>query len=405
VPTFAYVAIDPNGKTIKGRSEAENESAVLAKLHSQQLHVVSISEAKNGRAKAASPAAPSGKRVKLKSMVIFSRQFATMIDAGVAIVRCLDILENQTKDPVLKPVIAQCKKDVKGGMSLTDAFAKHPNVFSRLYVNMVKAAETGGILDKILDRLATFLETEQEVRSKIKSAMIYPILVLVFALTMVVALFMFVLPKFKELFDSLNVELPAATRALFGISEIMRSYWYAGVVVIAALAVAFKWYKNTEQGAWQIDMLKLRFPVIGELVQKMAISRFARTFATLIHSGVPMMRSLEIVGETAGNRVIAKAVDNARNAIREGQKISVPLAQSGLFPGMVTHMIDIGEETGRLSDMLSKVSDFYDQEVENAVKALTSLIEPCLIVVMGGIVGFIAVSIMAPIFKLISAVG
>jgi len=328
-----------------------------------------------------------------------------MIDAGVAIVRCLDILENQTKDPVLKPVIAQCKKDVKGGMSLTDAFAKHPNVFSRLYVNMVKAAETGGILDKILDRLATFLETEQEVRSKIKSAMIYPILVLVFALTMVVALFMFVLPKFKELFDSLNVELPAATRALFGISEIMRSYWYAGVVVIAALAVAFKWYKNTEQGAWQIDMLKLRFPVIGELVQKMAISRFARTFATLIHSGVPMMRSLEIVGETAGNRVIAKAVDNARNAIREGQKISVPLAQSGLFPGMVTHMIDIGEETGRLSDMLSKVSDFYDQEVENAVKALTSLIEPCLIVVMGGIVGFIAVSIMAPIFKLISAVG
>jgi type IV pilus assembly protein PilC len=337
-------------------------------------------------------------------MVVFSRQFATMIDAGVAIVRCLDILENQSKDPALKPVIAQCKKDVKGGMSLTDAFGKHPNVFSRLYVNMVKAAETGGILDKILDRLATFLETEQEIRGKIKAAMIYPILVLAFAFCMVIALFMFVLPKFKELFDSMNVEMPVATRALFGISAVMRGYWYVGLIGAVGGVIAYRWYRKTEAGAWQIDMFKLKFPVVGELVQKMAISRFSRTFATLIHSGVPMMRSLEIVGETSGNRVIAHAIDSARNAIREGQKISLPLAQSGLFPGMVTHMIDVGEETGRLSEMLAKVSDFYDQEVENAVKALTSMIEPCLIVVMGGIVGFIAVSIMAPIFKLISSV-
>lgn len=406
MPTFAYTVLDANGKTVKGRAEAENESALLSKLHSQNYHVLSVTEEKeNGSRASAQAAINPGRKVKLKNLVVFSRQFATMIDAGVAIVRCLDILENQTKDPVLKSVIAQCKKDVKGGMSLTDAFAKHPNVFSKLYVNMVKAAETGGILDKILDRLATFLETEQEVRSKIKSAMIYPILVLVFALSMVVALFMFVLPKFKELFDSLNVELPAATRMLFGISTAMRSYWYIGIAGCIGLVIAYKWYRGTDQGSWQIDMLKLRFPVIGELVQKMAISRFARTFATLIHSGVPMMRSLEIVGETSGNRVIAHAIENARNAIREGQKISVPLAQSGLFPNMVTHMIDVGEETGRLSEMLSKVSDFYDQEVENAVKALTSLIEPCLIVVMGGIVGFIAVSIMAPIFKLISAVG
>jgi type IV pilus assembly protein PilC len=184
----------------------------------------------------------------------------------------------------------------------------------------------------------------------------------------------------------------------------MRGYWYVGVIGVVGGTIAYRWYSKTDQGAWQIDMLKLKFPVIGELIQKMSISRFSRTFATLIQSGVPMMRSLEIVGETSGNRVIAHAIDNARNAIREGQKISLPLAQSGLFPGMVTHMIDVGEETGRLSEMLSKVSDFYDQEVENAVKALTSLIEPCLIVVMGGIVGFIAVSIMAPIFKLISAV-
>ncbi|MCX8052240.1 MAG: type II secretion system F family protein [Armatimonadetes bacterium] len=405
MPTYAYTAIDPNGKTIKGKTEAENESLVLAKLHEQKCHVIGITEEKSRGSRSGAAIATPGKKVKLRSMVIFSRQFATMIDAGVAIVRCLDILEGQTKDPALKPVIAQCKKDVKGGMSLTDAFGKHPHVFSRLYVNMVKAAETGGILDKILDRLATFLETEQEIRGKIKSAMIYPILVLIFAFLMVVALFMFVLPKFKELFESMNVEMPAATRALFGISTVMRNYWYVGAVAIVGGVVAYQWYRKTDRGSWQIDMLKLKFPVIGELVQKMSISRFARTFATLIHSGVPMMRSLEIVGETAGNRVVAQAIENARNAIREGQKISVPLAQSGLFPGMVTHMIDVGEETGRLSEMLSKVSDFYDQEVENAVKALTSLIEPCLIVVMGGIVGFIAVSIMAPIFKLISAVG
>lgn len=400
--SFVYTAIDPGGKTVKGKIEADNEQLVLAKLHEQRYHVVNVAEEKT--ASRAASKTTSSKKVKLASMVIFSRQFATMIDAGVAIVRCLDILEGQTKDPALKPVIAQCKKDVKGGMSLTDAFAKHPNVFSRLYVNMVKAAETGGILDKILDRLATFLESEQEIRAKIKGAMIYPILVLSFALIMVAALMLFVLPKFKEIFDEMNVPMPGATRMLFGISGFCQHYWYVGLLGGIGAVLAYKYYAKTETGGWQIDMFKLKVPVVGELVQKMAISRFARTFATLIASGVPMMRSLEIVGETAGNRVIAKAIENARNAIREGQKISTPLAASNLFPGMVTHMIDIGEETGRLSEMLGKVSDFYDAEVETAVKALTSLIEPCLIVTMGGIVGFIAVSIMAPIFKLVSSI-
>ncbi len=344
------------------------------------------------------------KRPKLNSLVIFSRQFATMIDAGIAIVRCLDILEGQTKDPVLKPAVAQCKKDVKGGLSLTDAFSKHPNVFSRLYVNMVKAAETGGILDKILDRLSGFLESEQEIRGKIKSAMIYPVLVLIFAMIMVIALFMFVLPKFQEIFMSMNVEMPATTKALFAIR-----LGYEGLLVRAGgggrrrgdrFQVVLP-HRNRRLAARQVET---QVPCYRRVVQKMAISRFSRTFATLIASGVPMMRSLEIVGETSGNRIIAHAVDNARSAIREGQKISAPLASSGLFPAMVTHMIDIGEETGRLSEMLTKVSDFYDQEVENAVKALTSMIEPVLIVMMGCIVGFIAISIMSPIFKLVSSI-
>lgn len=399
--SFVYAAVDHNGKSVKGKIEAENEQLVLAKLHEQQYHVLNVTEDKHA---AKTGPTTSTKKVKLANMVVFSRQFATMIDAGVAIVRCLDILENQTKDPALRPVIAACKKDVKGGLSLTDAFAKHPNVFSRLYVNMVKAAETGGILDKILDRLSAFLESEQEIRGKIKGAMIYPILVLVFAMMMVVGLLLFVLPKFKEIFDSMNVEMPPATRLLFGLSGFTQRYWYIGLALSIGGFIFYKWYSKTDSGAWQIDRLKLKLPVVGELVQKMAISRFSRTFATLIAAGVPMMRSLEIVGETSGNRVIAHTIESARNAIREGQKISTPLAASNLFPGMVTHMIDIGEETGRLSEMLAKVSDFYDSEVENAVKTLTSLIEPCLIVAMGSLVGFIAVSIMGPIFKLVSSI-
>ena len=399
--TFTYAAVDPSGRTVRGKIEAENEQFVLGKLHEQKMHVLDI-----GRDSKSTKKIGFGgpKKVKLHSIVVFSRQLATMIDAGISIVRALDILENQLTDPALKEVIGQCKHDVKGGVNITDAFAKHPQVFSRLYVSMVRAAETGGILDQILDRLSAFLETELEVRNKIKSAMIYPILVLAFAALMITALFMFVLPKFKEIFMSMNVELPVTTKMLFGTSTFLRGHWYVLVISVVGLIVAFRMYRKTAKGAYQLDYFKLKIPIIGDIVQKMAVSRFSRTFATLITAGVPMMRSLEIVGETSGNLVISGAVDSARNSIREGQKISTPLAQSGLFPNMVTHMIDIGEETGRLSNMLAKVADFYDQEVDNAVKALTSLIEPLLIVVMGGIVGFIAISVMAPIFKLISSV-
>jgi type IV pilus assembly protein PilC len=402
MPLFAYNAIDLSGRTVKGTIEAENEQLVMVKLHEQKLHIVGVSRGRGSGGR--TPKLGGPKKVKLHSLVVFSRQFATMIDAGIGIVRCLDILEGQTKDPALKPVLTAAKKDVKGGLSLTDAFAKHPTVFSRLYVNMVRAAETGGILDQILDRLSGFLETEQEVRGKIKSAMIYPVMVLIFSFFMLTALFMFVLPKFKEIFASMNVEMPLATRLLFDGSAILRGHWYIPFTLIVGGAIFYKTYSKTPRGRYQIDLLKLKTPVIGDIVQKMAVSRFSRTFSTLISAGVPMMRSLEIVGETSGNTVISQAVDSARTSIREGQKISHPLAQSGLFPAMVTHMIDVGEETGRLSEMLSKVSDFYDKEVENAVKALTSLIEPALIVVLGGIVGFIAISIMAPIFKLVSSI-
>ncbi|MBV9852593.1 MAG: type II secretion system F family protein [Armatimonadetes bacterium] len=399
--TFVYDALDAQGRSVKGKIEADNEQIVLAKLHEQRFHVVDLSEAR-GSLKAR--AAAKSQKVKLQSLVVFSRQFATMIDAGIAIIKCLDILEGQTKEESLKGVIAAVRKDVKGGLSLTDALAKHPHVFSKLYVNMIRAAEIGGILDVILDRLAGFLEKEMEIKGKIKSAMMYPTIVLVFAGFMVVALFLFVLPRFKEIFASMDVEMPAVTQALFASSDWLRAYWWVVLILGVGVYVGVKQYGRTVTGRYKLDQLKLKLPIFGDLVLKMSVSRFSRTFGTLIASGVPMMRSLEIIGETSGNAVLAEAIGNARSSIREGAKISQPLANSGLFPAMVTHMIDVGEETGRLSEMLSKVADFYDNEVDAMVKGLTSLIEPMLIVFMGVLVGFIAISVMTPIFKLVSSI-
>jgi type IV pilus assembly protein PilC len=327
-----------------------------------------------------------------------------MVDAGIPILRCLEILTNQTKDAVLREASGEILTDVRGGLSLNEAMSKHPNVFNKLYVNMIRAAEVGGILDTILDRLAGFLEYENEVRSKIKSAMMYPVLVLIFSVVMLFALFTFVLPRFKEIFAGMNVEIPPVTAFLFSIGDFFQKFWWAMIIFVIAAFFGLKMWKRTDKGAYQLDLLKLKAPIVGELVLKMSIARFARTFGTLISSGVPMMRSLEIVGETSGNRVLASAIETARVSIREGQKLSQPLGACGLFPAMVTHMVDIGEESGRLSEMLVKVGDFYDQAVEATVKGLTSMIEPALIIFMGVVVGFIAISVMTPIFKLVNSV-
>jgi len=402
VATFVYEAVDPSGRIVKNKVEADNEQVVLAKLREQQFHVVSLNEAKGGLKMRM--AGGKAQKIKLQTLVVFSRQFATMIDAGIPIIKCLDILEGQTKEDSMKAVISATRKDVKGGLSLTDAIAKHPNAFSKLYINMIRAAEIGGILDVILDRLAGFLEKEMEIRGKIKSAMMYPIIVLNFAGVMVLALFMFVLPRFKEIFLSMNVEMPVVTLALFATGDWLQSYWWVVLIMGVAGFIGFKQYDKTARGHYNIDKLKLRVPIFGDLSLKMSIARFCRTFGTLIASGVPMMRSLEIIGETSGNAVLAESIVNARTSIREGAKISHPLAASGLFPSMVTHMIDVGEETGRLSEMLCKVADFYDDEVDSLVKGLTSLIEPMLIVFMGVLVGFIAISVMSPIFKLVSSI-
>ncbi|MDW8106891.1 MAG: type II secretion system F family protein [Armatimonadota bacterium] len=402
MPLFSYEAVDSKGRTLKGTVEADTEQLVLSKLHEQGLHVVRI-EQQRERTQLLSRFRRAQKP-KLQALVFFTRQFATMIDAGIPILRCLDILYTQTKDPALKQAIDGVRKDVKSGMALNEAMEKHPRVFSELFVNMVRAAEVAGILDQILDRLATFLEKDLEVRQKVKSAMMYPVMVLVFSFLVLVAIFTFVLPKFKEIFASMNVEMPAMTQMLFNISDFIIGYWWAIAGFVVGMVLVLRAYIRQPKGRYQYDYLKLKLPILGDLVLKLAVARFARTLGVLVSSGVPLMRTLEIVGQTSGNRVLATAIEGTRQSIREGQPLSAPFAATGLFPAMVIHMMDIGEESGRLSEMMVKIADFYEQEVDAAIKGLTSMIEPLLIIVLGGIVGFIAISIMMPMFKLVSAI-
>ena len=399
MPLYAYTAIDSSGRTVKATMEADNEQLVLSKLRDQALHCTDIKKSN----KAMKVVNVRGK-VKAKSLVVFSRQFATMIDAGIPILRCLEILHGQMKDLVFKQVIETVTNDVKGGLTLNEAMLKHPNAFNKLYVNMIRAAEVGGILDQILDRLAGFLEYEAEIKGKIKSAMMYPVLVLIFSQVMLFALFSFVLPKFKEIFNGMNVQLPPVTAALFAIGDFMHKFWWMIILAGFGAFMGFKSWARTPKGRYQVDFMKLKIPIVGELSLKMSIARFCRTFGTLLNSGVPMLRSLEIVGETMNNKILGNAVEATRQSIKEGTKLSVPMDATGLFPNMVTTMVDIGEESGRLSEMLTKVGDFYDSEIEATVKGLTSMIEPMLIIFMGVIVGFIAISIMTQIFKLVNSI-
>jgi len=403
VPMYRYSAMDTSGRNISGTLEADSLELVRAKLADLSYHILAIRETK-GRA-GLQDWFTGIQRVKLRDLVMFSRQFATMIDAGLSVVKCLDILQKQTRNPKMKDVIGEVKRDVGGGMNLTEALKKHPRIFSPLYVNMIRSAEAGGILDQVLDRLSTFLEKEQETRNKIKSAMMYPAVVFCFALLMLVALLFFVLPKFKGIFETMGLELPLTTRLMLNSSEYIRTYWYIALVVLAGSVILVKALARTEKGKYAIDAAKLRLPVFGDLMLKTSVSRFARTFGTLISSGVPVLRALEIVADTAGNRVVSDTVARAAISIKEGEKISTPLFGSKLFPVMVTQMIAVGEETGRLDQMLVKVSNFYDEEVDTTLKSLTSLIEPLMIVGLGFIVGFIAVSVISPIYSLVGSLG
>ncbi len=406
MPTFTYIARDKSGQQVEQTQEAPSKDALIKSLRDQGLYVSSITEQKTSKIAKRGKGFRFGfgKRVGLKDLAIFCRQFATMINAGVSLVRCLDVLEQQSSNVSLKEIIRDIQKEVEGGATLSRSMAKFPRVFSELAVGLVRAGEVGGVLDETLERLAGFLEADLALRQKIKSSMTYPVLVLFVAIGIVTFLVTFILPKFLQLFLDLGMEasdFPAPTRFLMNVSNFAISKWYIMIGIVVGLWVAIGRIKRTKTGKRYYDTIMLKLPVFGSLNHKVAVARFARTLSTLLASGVPILQALETVAGTVANDIIADAILLARASIREGDTIADPLTESKMFPPMVVQMITIGEETGQLDNMLEKVADFYEREVDSAVESLTSALEPVMIVSLGIIVGFIVISMFLPLVGVI----
>jgi type IV pilus assembly protein PilC len=402
--TFQYKVKDKTGKLVEGSLEAENAQLVVSKLRSMGYVPIEIQQT-GGTSFSRELKIPGfSDRVKLKEVAVFSRQFATMINSGLSLLRSLNILAEQTESKPLAEVVNQVRIDVEKGSSLSQAMSKHPKVFNRLYVAMVRAGEVGGALDSVLMRLADTLEKQVELRRKVKSAMTYPCVVAFLVLVIVTAMLLFVIPMFQGIYKQLGGTLPAPTQVLINISNVCRKFWYIIFGVEIGAAIAFRKWINSEEGRKQWDAIKLKVPIFGKLVRKTALARFSRTLSALVRSGVPILESLDIVAETAGNHVVATAVRETQAAVKRGDPLSKKLEEHPVFPPMVVQMMAVGEETGALDEMLDKIADFYDQEVEAAVNALTSLIEPLLIVVMGVCVGGMVISLYLPMFNIIKLI-
>ncbi|MFH1360881.1 MAG: type II secretion system F family protein [Candidatus Omnitrophota bacterium] len=400
--TFKYTAKDANAKTVTGKIIADNQAAVIEELRKRKLVIISIKESKESTLSGMSF---GGKRVKPDDIVIFSRQLSTMVDAGIPLLQGLDALQEQMSQPAFKTIIAAVRDDIEIGSSLSASMAKHPQVFDTLFVSMVKAGETGGALNVILDRVAGYMEKSLKLQRKVKSAMVYPSVVITMAFAITLALLIKVVPTFKAIFESLGGTLPGPTQLLINVSDALREkfLWVVGVVILSI--IGFNLFRRTEFGRLLTDRLKLRLPVFGDLLRKVAVSRFCRTLSTLTQSGVPILSALDIVGKTCGNRVLEMAVTNVKNNVREGETIAAPLVKSGVFPPMVTRMIAVGEQTGEMEKMLGKVADFYDDQVDAAVSGLTSMIEPLIIGFLGIIVGGIVIALFLPIIKMSTMIG
>jgi type IV pilus assembly protein PilC len=401
--TYAYKVRDREGKMLGGTLEAESEDAVVNRLRQMGMSPISI-EAEKGAGLKTEIRLPGLGGVKLKDLAVFSRQFATMINSGLSLLRSLTILGEQTSNRRLGEVITHVRAEVEKGASLSGAMAKHPKVFNRLYVSMVRAGEIGGFLDQVLVKVAETFEKEVALRGKIRSAMTYPVVVFVMVLGIVGAMLLFIVPTFEGLYESLGGTLPLPTRMLMTASNGLRRFFPLLVLAVAVLVFAFRRWKATPSGRYLWDKFKLKVKVFGPLFHKSALSRFSRTLATLIRTGVPILQALEIVGETVNNMVISRAVRDVQDSVREGESLAAPLSKHAAFPAMVVQMMAVGEETGALDIMLSKVADFYDQEVEAAVASLTSMIEPIMIAVMGAAVGGMVVALYLPLFNIINLV-
>jgi len=401
MPMFDYTAKNVStGQILKGQLDVPSRDEVIAYLRRSRMILVSVRETpKQMKFKM-----PGSSGIKTRDVVIFTRQFATMINAGLPLVQSLNILAQQTENKALQDITKQVVYDVEAGHTLADAFGKQPKAFSGLYVNMVAAGEAGGILDTILLRLATFLEKSDALVRKVKSAMVYPGVIFSVAAIAISVLLIFVIPTFQNMFASVNLELPLPTRVVIGASNFLISFWWAIILAIGLAVFAIRQYYQTADGRKNIDRMMLNAPVLGDLLRKSAVSRFTRTLGTLISSGVAILDGLEITAKTAGNRVIHDAVMQSRQSIAGGETIAAPLASSGVFPPMVISMIAVGEQTGGLDEMLTKIADFYDEEVDVAVGALLSLMEPVMIVVLGVIVGGMVVAMYLPIFDMVNAV-
>ena len=400
MPAFTYTARALNGDLKTATIEAPNRDEVVAQLRKQRLNVVKIDEAKQ----AANTTKKKGGKISMRDIVIFTRQFSTMINAGLPLVQALDILAKQSENKALKDVTLAVVFDVESGHTVADALGKHPKAFTELYVNMVAAGEAGGILDTILMRLATFMEKNDALVRKVKGAMIYPGVIMSVAAIAIVVLLIFVIPTFEKMFASVGLALPLPTRVVISMSKFLTGYWWAVIVAVVVCFQAFKRYYATPDGKLVIDRLMLKAPVLGDVLRKSAVSRFTRTLGTLIGSGVSILDGLEITAKTSGNRVIQDAIMESRASIAGGETISAPLQKSKVFPPMVISMIAVGEQTGGLDEMLSKIADFYDEEVDAAVSGLLAMMEPLMIVFLGVVVGGMVVAMYLPIFDMINAV-
>ncbi len=402
MPVFIWEGTTRKNEVKKGELEAADELAVRGQLRRQGFKSVTIKQ----KPKDLEEYLPFLKgKVEEKDVVIFCRIFSTMINAGLPLIQCLDLLYQQEQNKAFKVVIKKVKEDVESGNSLTEALRKHPVVFDDLFVNLVAAGETGGILDVILGRLSAYMEKAMKLKSQVKGAMTYPAAVLVISVAVVTLLLLKVIPVFQKMFEGMGGELPGPTQFLVNASEFMQSYWWVMGGIIVVFFVAFGRFYKTEKGRWTIDGLILKAPVFGPLMKKVAVAKFSRTLSTMMNSGVPIMEGLSIVSKTAGNVIIEAALVKTRQSISEGRTIAEPLMETGIFPPMVVQMIAVGEATGALDTMLSKIADFYDDEVDAAVAAMTALLEPIMMVFLGGVVGGMIIAMYLPIFKMASVAG
>jgi len=399
MPVYQWKGRTAAKKEISGELEAKDKKELISRLRDKKV-VVTDATAKPKDIKLPAMA----KKVKIRDLAIFSRLFSTMVNAGLPIDQCLDILREQVANKTFGKIIGEVHQSVSGGSSMAEALTRHRKVFDNLYIHMVEAGEAGGVLALIFKRLASYLEKADALRRKVKGAMIYPLVIMTVAIGASVFLLLKVIPVFAKMFADMGATLPKPTQIVIGLSEFVQAYLLYGIAMAIGLAILYKRYRKTDAGKLTTDRLFLKLPVIGNVMLKTAVARFTRTLGTLISSGVPILQGLEITAKTSGNMVIQRALLATKKSISEGKNISVPLAESGVFPNMVVQLISVGEQTGRLAEMLEKIADFYDEEVETAVQAMTSLIEPVVIVFMGVVIGGLLIAMYLPMFDLIGAI-